>query len=167
MALTYPARVDGIVALSSISRAASQPVLEAFAQVYKIWTSTPVPSEEIMNLAIGGWGGDLDVNSNRCKIIKRDWQTRYNGEKNVGPIAECVNTRDDITGKLKDIECPVLLIKGEKDITWTVEEAEITKEGLSNAELKVIPGVGHMLIFARKADDVNGMIESFLKKQGY
>jgi pimeloyl-ACP methyl ester carboxylesterase len=167
MALSHPARVNGIVALSSISRPPSQAVLDAFTQVYKIWTSTPVPSEEIMNLAIGGWGGDLDVNSDRCKIIKRDWQTRYNGEKNVEAIADCVNTRDDVTGKLKEIRCPVLLIQGEKDITWTVEEAEITKEGLPNAELNVIPGEGHMLIFARKADDVNRLIEGFLKKQGY
>jgi len=167
MALTYPARVDGIVALSSISRAAPKAVIDAFAQVYKAWTSTPVPSEEIMNLAICGWGGDLDVNSDRCKIIKQDWQTRYNGEKNVEAIADCVNTRDDVTDKLKEIECPVLLIQGEKDITWTVEEAETTKKGLLNAELKVIQGEGHMLIFARKADDINGMIESFLRKQGY
>jgi len=68
---------------------------------------------------------------------------------------------------LKDITCPVLLVQGEKDITWTVEEAEITKEGLPNAELKIIPGEGHMLIFARKADDVNELIDGFLKQQGY
>ena len=120
-----------------------------------------------MNLSIGAWGGDLNVDSDRCKIIKRDWQTRYNGEKNVGAIADCVNSRDDVTGKLKGIRCPVLLVQGEKDATWTVEEAEITKEGLPNAELKVISGEGHMLIFARKADDVTGLIEGFLKKQGY
>ena len=38
---------------------------------------------------------------------------------------------------------------------------------LPNAELKVIKGEGHMLIFAREADDVNGLIEGFLRKQGY
>ena len=167
MALAHPTRVNGVVALSSISRPSSQAVLDVFAQVYKIWTSTPVPSQEIMNLSIGAWGGDLDVESDRCKIIKRDWQTRYNGEKNVEAIADCVNARDDVTGKLKGIKCPVLLVQGEKGVTWTVEEAEITKEGLPNVELKVISGGGHMLIFARKADDVNGLIEGFLKKQGY
>ena len=167
MAITHSARVDGIVALSSTSRTSSQAVLDAFAQVYKIWTSTPIPSEEIMNVAIRGWGGDLDVHSDRCKIIKHDWQTRYNGEKNVEAIADCVNKRDDITAWLGDITCPVLLIHGEKDLSWPFDEAKITKEGLPNAELQVIPGEGHMLIFARKADDVNGMIWGFLKEQGY
>lgn len=167
MALTHPIRVKGIVAMSSTCRSAPQPVIEAFEKLYAEWTATATPSEELMNLAIKGWGGDLDVDSDRCKAIKRDWETRYNGAANVEPIAECLNTRDDIVEKLKDIKIPVLLVHGERDIPWTVEEAEIARDALPNAELKVIEGVGHMLIFVREADDVNGLIEGFLRKQGY
>jgi pimeloyl-ACP methyl ester carboxylesterase len=166
-ALSHPSYVNGIVALSSTCRSASQAAIDAFGQVYQAWIATPTPSEDIMNIAIKGWGGDLDVNSDRCKIIKWDWTTRYNGAVNVEAIADCLNSRDDIVGKLKDIKVPMLLIQGEKDITWTVEEAEIASDALPNAELKVIPGGGHMLIFARKADDVNYMIGSFLKEHGY
>lgn len=86
---------------------------------------------------------------------------------NVESIKGCMNTRDDIVDKLKDVKVPVLLIQGEKDATWTIEEAEIERHVLPNAEAKIIKGEGHMLIFARKADDVNGFIEGFLKKQGY
>jgi hypothetical protein len=57
-------------------------------------------------------------------VIKRDWQTRYNGAVNVEAIADCLNTRDDIVEKLKGVKVP-MLIQGEKDITWTVEKAEI------------------------------------------
>ena len=167
MALSHPTRVKGIVALSSVCRAAPQPVVEAFEKVYKVWVATPTPSDDIMNLAIQGWGGSLDVNSDRCKIIKRDWRTRYNGSVNVEAIAECLNTRDDIVEQLKNTKVPVLLIQGEDDRTWTVEEAEIARDALPNAELKVIKEAGHMLIFARKADDVNSSIEGFHRQQGY
>jgi 3-oxoadipate enol-lactonase len=167
MALSHPTRVKGIVALSSVSRAAPQSVIEAFQKVYTAWVATPTPSEEIMNLAIQGWGGRLDVNSDRCKTIKRDWERRYNGAVNVESIAACLNMRDDIVEKLKDVKIPILLIQGEEDRTWTVEEAEIARDALPNAELKVIKGAGHMLIFAREADDVNSLIEGFLKEQGY
>lgn len=167
MALTHPIRVEGIVALSSICRSAPQPVIEAFEKLYAGWIATPTPSEELMNLSIKAWGGGLDVDSDRCKVIKRDWERRYNGAANVESIAECLNTRDDIVDKLKDITMPVLLVQGEKDIMWTVEETELARDALPNAELKVIKGGGHMLIFAREADDVNGLIEGFLRKQGY
>ena len=167
MALSHPIRVKGIVALSSVSRAAPQSVVEALEQVYKAWVATPTPSEDIMNLAIQGWGGNIDVNSDRCKIIKQDWQTRHNGAVNVEPIAACLNTRDDIVGKLEDVKIPVLLIQGEDDRIWTVEEAKIARNALPNAELKIIKGAGHMLIFVSEADDVNSLIEGFLKEQGY
>jgi pimeloyl-ACP methyl ester carboxylesterase len=120
-----------------------------------------------MNLVIKAWGGDLDVDSDRCKVIKRDWETRYNGAANVESIAECLNTRDDIVDKLKDITMPVLLVQGEKDTTWTVEETELARDALPNAELMVIKRGGHMLIFAKEADDVNWLIEGFLRKRGY
>ena len=166
-ALSHPSHVSGIVALSSTCRSSSQAAIDAFDKVYQAWIATPTPSEDIMDVAIKGWGGDLDVNSNRCKIIKRDWITRYNGAVNVEAIANCLNSRDEIVGKLNNIKVPVLLIQGEKDVTWNVAEAEIARDALPNAELKIIPGAGHMLIFARKADDVNSMIGDFLRNQGY
>jgi pimeloyl-ACP methyl ester carboxylesterase len=167
-AVTHPSKVDGIIAMSSISRPSTQPVIDAFNQFYAGWVSTPIPSEKLMNLAIYGWGDQtLDVNSNRCKIIKRDWAERMNRDSQVGVISDSVMNRDGFVDELKGIKVPVLLVQGEKDITWSVEEAEIERDVLPNAELKVVSGSGHMLIFARKSDDVNGFIEEFLQKCGY
>jgi len=74
---------------------------------------------------------------------------------------------DNIAEELGNINAPVLLISGEKDAASPIEEAETARDHLPNAELKIIPGAGHMLVFARKADDVNGFIETFLKDRGY
>jgi pimeloyl-ACP methyl ester carboxylesterase len=78
-----------------------------------------------------------------------------------------VNYRDEFVDKLALIKVPVLLIHGEKDLTWSVEEAEIERDALPDVELKVIPDAGHMLIFARKSDDINSFMDGFLKKIGY
>ena len=59
-----------------------------------------------MNLAIQGWEGNFDVDSDRCKTIKQDWDTRYSGAVNVESITACLNTRDDIVERLKDVEVP-------------------------------------------------------------
>lgn len=167
IAFKYPDHVLGVVAISSTPRAATPEVLAAFQQFYDAWVSTPVPEEALMELGILGWGGQLDVTSDRCREVKRNWTERYNGREKVEGIAETLNTRDDIVSRLSEISCPVLLIHGEKDASWGIEEAEITKCHLKDVELKVIPGEGHMLIFIRDASDVNRWIEKFVNKLGY
>ena len=167
IALNYPQYVNGVVALSSTSRAATPEAVALFQQVYDVWISTPTPSEEIMNLSIQAWGGSPDITCNRAMTIKKNWCERYNGAKNVEAIAQAVNSRDDIVGRLSDIECPILLIQGEKDTTWSLEEAEITVKQLKDGEVKVVPATGHMLIFIRDAPEVNGWIEEFAKRLGY
>ena len=167
MALAHAKYVEGVVAMSSTSRAPTQQVIEAFTRFYLGWVSTPTPAEELMNVAILEWGGEPDVNSERAKIIKRDWTERYNGVVNVEGISESLNSRDDIVDRLGEINVPVLLIHGEKDTSWAIEEAEIERNALRDVELKTVKGIGHMVIFLREANDVNVWIEEFLKKLGY
>ena len=153
--------------MSSTCRAATPEVVALFHEFYKGWVSTPVPSEDLMNLGMMGWGGTIDINSKRCKMVKQQWSERYNGEDKVDAIAESLNIRDDVVSKLGGIKVPVLLIHGQKDITWSLEEAEIAVKGLARGELKVVEGVGHMVIFIREADDVNAWIAEFLEKLDY
>jgi hypothetical protein len=40
-------------------------------------------------------------------------------------------------------------------------------DALGDVELKIVKGIGHMVMFIREADDVNAWIEEFLKKLGY
>ena len=119
-----------------------------------------------MDHSIQAWGGSPDVDSPRARIIKSNWTERHNGLK-VEAIAEMVNTRDDVVGKLSKIECPVLLIQGEKDLTWGSEESEIEIKELKKGELKVVQGEGHMLIFLKEVPEVNAWAQEFIKKLGY
>jgi 3-oxoadipate enol-lactonase len=52
--------------------------------------------------------------------------------------------RTDTTPALAGIQCPVLILSGEKDALATPSDAKAMKEKIPNAELQLIPKAGHM-----------------------
>lgn len=166
LALAYPTRVDGLCLLSSTATAESPEAAAAVAQVRDIWVSTDAPSESIMDIAIQGWGGEADLAGPRATQIKRHWVSRHSGAENIDAILASVVGRDNILGRLKEITVPVLLVHGELDATWKVQEAEAIRDALVNARVKleVLKGVGHMVIWLRESRDVSDLIAGFVKE---
>ena len=119
-----------------------------------------------MNAAIRAWGGDPDVEGPRSRRIKWDWVERYSGAENVDPVLESMNVRDDIRGRLGEVKVKVLIVHGEVDQGWKVEEAEMVRDGLVNAEVRfeVIRGSGHLIIWMRDSEDVSGIIGEFVRE---
>jgi pimeloyl-ACP methyl ester carboxylesterase len=65
--------------------------------------------------------------------------------------------RQDWTGRFRDIACPVLVIHGAEDPILPVANGQAIAEGISGAELLVLPGVGHELppqLFAMLAERI-------------
>jgi pimeloyl-ACP methyl ester carboxylesterase len=56
-----------------------------------------------------------------------------------------LTTRDDWTGRFRDIACPVLVIHGDEDPILPVENGRAIAAGIPGARLEVLPGVGHEL----------------------
>lgn len=56
-----------------------------------------------------------------------------------------VTTRDDWTGRFREIACPVLVLHGDEDPILPVENGKAIASGIRNAQLEVLPGVGHEL----------------------
>lgn len=54
-------------------------------------------------------------------------------------------TRDDWTGRFREIACPVLVIHGEDDPILPIENGRALAAGIKNAALLVLPGIGHEL----------------------
>jgi 3-oxoadipate enol-lactonase len=48
--------------------------------------------------------------------------------------------------RLPQIKCPVLIVHGDQDILIPVENAQILKSRIPQAELYIIPGAGHMFL---------------------
>jgi len=65
--------------------------------------------------------------------------------------------------RLDRIAAPTLLIFGEDDLLTPLRFAKVLAERIPHAELHVIPGTGHGLLWTRAAE-VNSMLVSFLEK---
>jgi pimeloyl-ACP methyl ester carboxylesterase len=166
LALLDQARFVGLVLLGSNASAATDAQRSAFYQLCDIWVATPSPSEQIMNAGILSWGGDPDVEGSRATHIKQDWVQRHSGAENVEPTLDSMMERDALLDRLGEIRVPVLLIHGEDDKTYPLQDAVEIKERLVNADvrLEVVKGGGHMLIHLREAKDVAEWIQGFVQK---
>ncbi|GFF32109.1 putative esterase YtxM [Aspergillus udagawae] len=166
LALLDQARFSGLVLLASNASAVTDAQRSAFYQLSDIWVATPAPSEQIMNAAILSWGGSPDLDGPRAKQIKQDWVQRHSGAENVLPTLNSMMERDSLLDRLGEIRGPVLLIQGEDDTTYPLQDAVEIKERLVNAEvrLEVIKGEGHLLIHLREAKDVAEWIQAFAQR---
>lgn len=67
----------------------------------------------------------------------------------TSPLSLCgtlvaLAARTDTNPMLKTLQCPVLIIQGEKDTIVSTAEARAMKELIPNAELQIIPKAGHI-----------------------
>ncbi|GFG03211.1 AB hydrolase superfamily protein YdjP [Aspergillus lentulus] len=166
LALLDQARFVGLVLLASNASAATDAQRSAFYQLCDIWVATPAPSEQVMNAAILSWGGNPDVEGPRATRIKQDWVQRHSGAENVEPTLNSMMERDAVLDRLGEIRVPVLLIQGEDDKTYPLQDAVEIKERLVNTDvrLEVVKGEGHLLIHLREAKDVAEWVQAFSQK---
>ncbi|GFF97715.1 putative esterase YtxM [Aspergillus udagawae] len=166
LALLDRARFSGLILLASNASASTDAQRTAFYQLSDTWIATPAPSEQIMNAAILSWGGNPDLEGPRATRIKEDWIQHHSGAENVVPILNSMMERDSLLDQLGEIRVPVLLIQGEDDKTYPLQDVLEIKEGLVNADvcLEIVKDEGHLLIHLREAKDVAGWIQAFVQK---
>ncbi|WP_440997606.1 alpha/beta fold hydrolase [Arhodomonas sp. SL1] len=66
-------------------------------------------------------------------------------------------------GRLSDIQVPTLVLHGEDDIVWPVENGEYLAEAIPGARLEVFPETGHMLMLERPRA-FNASVLSFIRE---
>ncbi|MFQ3171814.1 MAG: pimeloyl-ACP methyl ester carboxylesterase, partial [Oleispira sp.] len=69
----------------------------------------------------------------------------------------------DVMNQLADINIPVQIMVGEKDVMTPVKYASFLQDRLSNSELEIISAGTHM-VFAEQAALVNRKIEEFITR---
>ncbi|KAI9369655.1 putative alpha/beta hydrolase [Aspergillus egyptiacus] len=166
MALLHQDQLSGLILLSANADKASDLHRIGFPDVCDTWTSTPSPSNAIMNSAILAWGGSPDLRGPRAQRIRQDWVERHSGAENIRPTLRSMMERDGLLHRLGEIWVPVLLVHGEDDQTYPVQDALDIHNALVNAEarLEIIPGEGHLLVCLRDSADVTGLIKGFVEK---
>mgnify|MGYP001555145071 FL=1 len=131
------ARLRALVLIDTQAGVEDPEVLPLFEAMTAGWEADG-PSEDTLAYAaaaILGPGADEDA-------WKDLWRSRPNHW--ARPVSHQLVPRDDITERLGEISCPVLVVHGEADASIPVELAEVLVDRLPNARsLVLIPGAGH------------------------
>jgi pimeloyl-ACP methyl ester carboxylesterase len=83
---------------------------------------------------------------------------------NVPMVRTMKGIRDfDASGRLGEIEAPVLIVVGDADMLADVRHARLMARNLPNSTMRVVRGAGHMALF-EKPEVVNRAIADFLNR---
>ncbi|MEC7915128.1 MAG: alpha/beta hydrolase [Actinomycetota bacterium] len=156
-ALSHPDRVAGIVMIDSESGAFTEEQIEGYGAMFSQW-QLDGPLGELGETAAGMLIGNSDL----AEEWIAKWQAR--DRSTLQEPAETLLFRDDITDRIGEINCPVLIIHGEEDQAIPMEAAEDLMNRLSDCRgLVKVPGAAHAPNMTHP-ELVNEAIGSFLNE---
>ena len=156
-ALSHPDRVAGIVIIDSESGAFTEEQIEGYGAMFSQW-QLDGPLGELGETAAGMLIGDSDL----AEEWIAKWQAR--DRSTLQEPAETLLFRDDITDRIGEINCPVLIVHGEEDQAIPMEAAEDLMNRLPDCRgLVKVPGAAHAPNMTHP-ELVNEAIRSFLNE---
>jgi pimeloyl-ACP methyl ester carboxylesterase len=159
-ALRHPHRVAGLILIDTQAGPEDEhraQMYEAFAEV----VATERWNEQILQTACISMFG-----TSASDDLKRHWMNRWQAQESGDErqLLRAVTRREDIIGRLGEIEQPAVVIHGEEDASIEMERAEQLADGLSNlVEFVRVPGAGHSSTIERP-EPVTEAMERFLQK---
>ncbi|PCJ20261.1 MAG: alpha/beta hydrolase [SAR86 cluster bacterium] len=136
-ALKNPDRVRALVLIDSGVHIDPPEVLEAYKQMTNHWMSEEPLGEVGVNVA-GIIIGEPELSNKWIGI----WESR--DRYSLKYPAEALLSRDDITDRVSEISCPILVVHGEEDNAIPIETAEAMSARLQDCRgLIRVPGAAH------------------------
>lgn len=136
-ALAHPERVRGLVLIDSQAGVDDAETLQGYRGMVAHWTSDE-PLGDVGQMVAGLIIGQPELSATWIEI----WESRRNPQMEFA--AGALLDRDDITGRLGEITCPVLSFHGDADQAISMERAEAVQAGVADARgLVVVPGAAH------------------------
>lgn len=156
-ALRHPERVKALVLIDSGTHVDPPEVLQGYRGLIDHWTSDE-PLDEVAGIVAGIIIGE--------PTLSAEWISKWKARdrKAIAIPFETLVTRDDITDRAGDIECPVLIVHGEEDTAIPIATAEHMAELLADCRgLVRVPGAAHAANMTHP-DIVNPAIDAFLEE---
>ncbi|HLP18586.1 MAG TPA: alpha/beta fold hydrolase [Bacteroidota bacterium] len=157
----HPARIKALVLCDTKSAADSNEAkIKRSGQIKTIRTDgTRVFAEEFMKGAVSA-----ETIESKPDVVR----TLQGMIERTSPVTLCgtlvaLAARTDTTPALASIQCPVLILHGEKDALISPAEAKAMKEKIPNAELQLISKAGH-LSNAENAEEFNKHLIDFVRR---
>ncbi len=140
-ALTHPTRVRALVLIDSGAELDPPEVLEGYGGMLEALCGEDEPTYDMV---AGGVGqiilGEEALIAAWLPIWKARWQADRNGLRNPGGA---LVSRDDVSARLGEINCPTLVIHGTADVAIPMHAAEAVVAGVANGRLVVVEGGTH------------------------
>lgn len=156
-ALTHPEAVKALILIDTQAGKEDPTAMAGYEQLIDGWVSgglSDATADFVEHVILGdGWPG--------AAAWKAKW--RAMAPHNVRGAFGAIANRDDITGRLREIKVPTLVIHGDADAAIRLELAETLAREIPDAELVVIPGAGHAANLTHP-ELVNPAIDRFLAR---
>jgi pimeloyl-ACP methyl ester carboxylesterase len=147
--------VRGVVLIGSEAGINTAEEKEGYRQVFDQWKSHG-PLGEVGQLVGNLLFGDPALTEKWLPV----WEARDRSSL-MHPV-ETLLSRDDITSRLSDITCPVLVIHGTDDVAITIDKAEIVTAAVPDCRgLVRVRGAGHSPNMTHPVE-VNSALVQFL-----
>jgi pimeloyl-ACP methyl ester carboxylesterase len=135
-ALLAPERVSSLLLFDTEAGACSPADLAGYREMFDVFAERG-PVEELVTALATQIVGDHPT----ADSWARHWSAHGIP---LGEPTACLLGRDDIVGRLGEIRCPALLIRGERDTSIPWERTALLHENMANAtSVHVIAGAGH------------------------
>ncbi len=154
-ALSCKERVRGVVLIGSEAGVNTAKEKEGYRQVFDQWQSNG-PSGEVGQFVGNLLFGDRALTEKWLPV----WEARERSSL-IHP-AQTLLSRDDITARLPDITCPVLVVHGTDDTAITIDKAQAVAAAVPDCRgLVRVQGAGHAPNMTHP-DEVNSALVQFL-----
>ena len=157
-ALLAPERVRALILIDSQAGQENPDVAPAYEQMEQTWMEHgPEPVRDIVaSIILGSADGPVDY---------APWFAKWDAADRDGLrlAFRCLMDRDDVTGRLGEINCPALILHGTADAAIPMERAQAVQAGIGGvATLVQVDGGTHAANLSHP-DQVNAAMLEFLR----
>lgn len=154
-ALAHPNRVQGLVLIDSGTHVDPPEVLEGYRNLLERWVSEASLEE------VAGIVATIIIND---PALSAEWIAKWKARdrSSITVPGQTLLTRDDISDRVAEISCPVLIVHGEEDQAIPIDTAEHLANQLPDCRgLVRVPGAAHAANMTHPTL-VNPAIDKFL-----
>jgi len=153
VALTAPDRVRGLILIDTQAGTEDADKVDGYGLLHQTWIEHgPTPVQDVIAGLILGPGRWDDWFAKWARMEKEQFTLAF----------RCLMDRDDVTGRLGEIDAPTLIVHGDADAAIPLAKAERLRDGLGGpTELVVVPGAPHAANLTHP-EPVNAAIVRFL-----
>ncbi len=157
-ALAHPDRVRAIVLIDSAADLDDAETIEGYGGMLAAMTGDDDATWEAVAEGVGGMIlGDPD--------LMAEWLPKWRSRRTTTDLTvpgQTLLSRDDVSDRLGEIACPVLIIHGSADVAIAPERAAAVAAGVQDArEIVMVDGAAHAPNMSHP-DVVNEALSSFL-----